>query len=74
MSKSGQPIDPCEEIDHIHSQYGQTWVVAQGDSWFSYFGKGDWMYHSNPEFVPNYKEPEAPVGNITGNMAIFVSL
>ena len=41
-------------------------MVAQGDSRFSYFGKGDWMYHSNPEFVPNYKEPEAPVGNITG--------
>ena len=60
------PADDPPEI--IHKEFGQAWEVGSGtgDSIFMYRGKADWNYFRNPDFVPNYVEPEGPSPNITG--------
>ena len=52
--------------DYIHSVFGLSWMVAEHDSRFRYYGDHDYDYFSEYDFTPNFDVPAGDVGNITG--------
>ena len=68
LMRSGQVVSSDESIEFIHNTFGMDWEAEIDETRFYYVGIADWSYIRNPAFVPNFEEPDAPVGNITGKV------
>ena len=63
---TGEFVSADDPNDYIHSVFGLSWMVAEQDSRFHYYGDHDYDYFSEYDFTPNFDVPAGDVGNITG--------